>query len=143
MVNNIHYITGVLEHDDKNDGYSHNKVFQIAIPYLYPLFKLHKLSREAIEAKTIPPSRMVTGATNGPTYRLCLYSESILKGVVSEYCAPEMLKDSTTFIKFIESNRTILEDQARYVCTLDVIALYPSMPKEETLVALATRSRTI
>jgi hypothetical protein len=95
-----------LEHDDKNDGYSHSKVFQIAIPYLYPLFKLHNLSEEAIEAKTIPLSisRMVTGATNGSSYRLCLYSESILKGVVSEYCASEMLKDSTTFITFIESN---------------------------------------
>jgi hypothetical protein len=91
-----------LEHDDKNDGYSHSKVFQIAIPYLYPLFELHKLSREAIKANTIPPSKMVTGATNDSIYRLCLYSESILKEVVSEYSASEMLKDSTTFIKFIE-----------------------------------------
>ena len=53
----LHYITGVIEHQAKNDGYSHSKVFQIAIPYFYPLFKLHKLTRDAIEAKTIPPSR--------------------------------------------------------------------------------------
>ena len=30
----------------------------------------------------------------------------------------------------------MLENQARYVCTLDVVALYPSIPKEEALVAL-------
>ena len=47
-----------------------------------------------------------------------------------------MLKDSTTFIKFIESNRPMLENQARYVCTLDVVALYPSIPKVEALVAI-------
>ncbi|KAL5258790.1 hypothetical protein ACHWQZ_G009299 [Mnemiopsis leidyi] len=132
----LYYITGVLEHEDKNDGYSHSKVFQIAIPYLYPLFKLHKLSKEAIAARTIPPSRMVTGATNGPTYRLCQYTELILKDVVSKYCAPEMLKDSTSFIKFIEENRIMLEQSARYVCTLDVVALYPSIPKEQALLAV-------
>ena len=132
----LHYITGVIEHDEKNDGFSHSHVFRIAIPYIYPLFKIHKLSLAAIQAKTIPPTRMVTGSTNGPTFRLGLFVDSVLQPIARGYCAPEMVKDTTTFISYVEANRSVFESEARYVCNLDVVALFPSIPKDKALIAI-------
>ena len=132
----LHYITGVIEHDEKNDGFSHSHVFRIAIPYIYPLFKIHKLSLEAIQAKTIPPTRMVTGSTNGPTFRVGLFIDTVLQPIARQYCTPEMVKDTTTFISYIEANRSVLESEAKYVCNLDVVALYPSIPRDKALIAI-------
>ena len=129
----LHYITGVIDHEEGKDGYSHSHVFQIAIPYIYPLFKIHKLSLEALYAKTIPPSRMVTGSTNGPTYRLGVYIDSLLKPIAMKYCAPEIIKDTTTFIKFIESQRLPLQSNDWCIGNMDIVALYPSIPKNMAL----------
>ena len=103
---------------------------------MYPLFKLHKLTHEAILARTIPPTRMVTGSTNGPTFRLGLFVETVLQPIALQYCAHEMIKATTTFIQYIENNKSMLESNARYVCNLDVVALYPSIPRDMALLAI-------
>ena len=51
-------------------GQSHSHNFVACKPYVYPLFKGHRLTEEQLDNKVIPPTRMVTGSVNGPTYRL-------------------------------------------------------------------------
>ena len=45
-------ITGL----NANNNMMHSPVFRAVIPYAYPLFKIHKLSLEQIQAKVVPPS---------------------------------------------------------------------------------------
>ena len=54
----------------KKGGMSRGHEFVVRKPYMYPLFKLHKLSEDEILMKKIPPTRMVTSGVGGPTYRL-------------------------------------------------------------------------
>ena len=63
------YLTGVTE----KGGYSHDPSFCCSSPYIYPLYKLHKLKIDAIEKNVIPPTRMVTSGVNGPTYRIGVF----------------------------------------------------------------------
>ena len=58
-------ICGVTE----KGGMSHGHEFAVRKPYMYPLFKLHKLNEEKILQKIIPPTRMVTSGVGGPTYK--------------------------------------------------------------------------
>ena len=63
----------------KNGGMSKAHEFVVGKPYMYPLFKLHKLSENDILMKKIPPTRMVTSGVGGPTYRLGIFLDSLLK----------------------------------------------------------------
>ena len=47
-------------------------------PYAYPLFKIHKLSKEDIEKKKIPPNRLVHASKYGPLYRMKKWCSSYL-----------------------------------------------------------------
>ena len=75
-------------------GMSHSHDFCVSEPYMYPLFKIHKLNKTQIEEKVIPPTRMVTSCTNGPTYRLGLFIDAILQPVAKAYCKGELVKDN-------------------------------------------------
>ena len=104
---------------------------------MYPLFKIHKLNIEQIHAKVIPPTRMVTSGVGGPTYRLGVFIDNLLKPVVQKYCANELVKDSTSFIKELRSYETKGSvKQLKLLGTLDVDALYPSIRLELALKAL-------
>ena len=76
------YLTGKTE----KGGYSHDHSFCVRAPYLYPLYKIHKLNKQQIEDKVKPPNRMVTSSVNGPTYRLGVFLESVLQPVATAYC---------------------------------------------------------
>ena len=65
---------------------------------MYPLFKIHKLNEKMITEKIIPQTRMVTSGVGGPTYRLGLFIDSLLRPVVSRYFNGELIKDTTEFI---------------------------------------------
>ena len=73
------YLTGKTE----KGGHSHDHSFIVRAPYLYPLYKIHKLNKEQIESKVKPPNRMVTSSVNGPTYRLGVFLDSVLKPIAT------------------------------------------------------------
>ena len=109
-------------------GMSHSPSFRVGKPYVYPLFKLHKLTEQMISDKIIPPVRMVTSGVAGPTYRLGIFLDNLLQPVVKRYCAGEIVKDTTSFL----ASLALLEESnaiqgCNLIGTLDVDALYPSI----------------
>ena len=90
----------------KKDGMSHAHEFCMTKPYVYPLFKIHKLTEDMIAKKVIPPVRMVTSGVGGPTYRLGAYVNSILEPIVKKYCKGELVKNSIELIQEIKKLET-------------------------------------
>ena len=118
-------------------GMSHGHEFVVKKPHMYPLFKIHKLTHDEIQQKLVPPTRMVTSGVAGPTYRLGLFLDSVLKPVVQEYCKGELVKDSTDFIKeLIKMEGSGTSKSMNLIGTLDVTALYPSIRLDLALEAL-------
>ena len=122
----------------KKGGWSRGHEFVVKKPYMYPLFKLHKLSMDDIRRKKIPPTRMVTSGVGGPTYRLGVFLDSLLKPVVQQYCEGELIRDSTDFLielKKMESSG--ISKRMNLIGTLDVDALYPSIKPDLAITALS------
>ena len=132
----LHAICGLTE----KGGYSHNAAFQVRAPYCYPLFKIHKLDEQKIADKVIPPVRLVTAGTDGPTYRLGVFLENILNPVAARYCDGELVRDTSEFVKFIDDLN--IEDIPSNVASLDVDALYPSIRRDLLALALEDALRT-
>ena len=129
----IFAISGVT----KKGGMSRGHEFVVSKPYMYPLFKIHKLSEDDILMKKIPPTRMVTSGVGGPTYRLGVFLDMILKPVVQQYCDQELIKDSADFL--IELKKMGNDGRAKkmkMIGTLDVDALYPSISLDLAINAL-------
>ena len=104
---------------------------------MYPLFKIHKLKAHEIESRVIPPTRMVTSGVGGPTYRLGVFLDNLLKPVVQRYCKNELVKDSTSFLQKLKSIEEAGNSRKmNLVGTLDVNALYPSIRLDIALKAL-------
>ena len=121
----------------KNGGMSRGHEFVVRKPYMYPLFKLHKLSMDDIRMKKVPPTRMVTSGVGGPTYRLGVFLDSLLKPVVQQYCHGELIRDSTDFIVELKKmERNGITKRMNLIGTLDVDALYPSIQKDLAIKAL-------
>ena len=80
---------------------------------------------------------MVTGSTNGPTYRLGIFIDTLLQPLAISYCGTELLKDTTTFLQKVEQSKEILTESGMNVCTLDFDALYPSIREDLALTALS------
>ena len=68
--------------------------YQPESPYAYPLFKVHKLSREDIVDKKIPPNRLVHASKYGPLYRMEKWSSPYLTEISKEYCKEGFILDS-------------------------------------------------
>ena len=125
--NDCFLITGLTE----KGGMSHSPSFCTRKSYIYPLFKVHKLSEQMILDKVIPPVRMVTSGVAGPTYRLGIFLDGLLQPVVKKYCEGELMKDTTSFLVSLKN----VEDSGylkgcSLIGTLDVNALYPSIKTE-------------
>ena len=132
-------ITGVTV----KGGTSRGHEFVVKKPHMYPLFKIHKLTPEKIQQRIIPPTRMVTSGVGGPTYRLGLFLDSVLKPVVDVYCKGELVKDSTNFIKeLIDIENKGISKSMNLIGTLDVDALYPSIRIDLALEALGDALHT-
>ena len=87
--------------------------------------------------KKIPPTRMVTSGVGGPTYRLGVFIDSLLKPVVQQYCHGELIKDSTDFlVELKEMESSGLTKRMNLIGTLDVDALYPSIQLNLAIEAL-------
>ena len=128
----------------EQDGHSHSHDFVMTKPHTYPLFKGHKLKKEDFDNKVIPPTRMVTAAINGPTYRLGLFLNHILKSVAEKYCEGEVVQDSTHFIQEVQKlgDEISLSDPGLKVGTLDVDALYPNIDRSLAMEALQDALQT-
>ena len=61
--------TLITDLNDKNN-LKHAHCFKPVVPYVYPLFKIHKLNQEQIVNKVTPPIRLVHATKEGPLYRL-------------------------------------------------------------------------
>ena len=128
------YITGKTE----KDGYSKQHDFCITKPYMYPLFKIHKLNEEQITQKVIPPVRMVTASVGGPTYRLGIFLNGLLQPVADKYCDGEVIKDTTHFIQVTDSlkEKGYFRDASVYQAVLDIDGLYPNIRRDLALDAI-------
>ena len=62
-------------------------------PYVYPLFKIHKLSQVQIEEKKVPPNRLVHASKHGPMYRVEKWCSPYLSTISQSFCGDEFILD--------------------------------------------------
>ena len=114
----------------------HNELFaKQKTPYVYPLFKLHKLSIETIlqikpeEVAEKIPSRLVVGMSCCQLSRVQSWLESFLTPIAKMYGSFEYIKDSTDMLRNIEAikNEQNLDWNDTVLYTIDVKSLYPSI----------------
>ena len=73
--------------------------YQPEPPYAYPLFKLHKLSREDITNKKVPPSCLVHASKYSPLYRMEKWTSPHLTKISREFCKEEFILDAGDLIE--------------------------------------------
>ena len=112
--------------------------YQPESPYIYPLFKIHKLSGEDIANKKIPPNRLVHASKYGPLYRIEKWASPYLTTISREYCKQEFILDKRHLIeKFSEINSSKkLQNENINLFTLDVEKLYPSIQPKLAIAAI-------
>ena len=127
-------ITGL----NKNNNMKHAPEYRAEHPYIYPLFKIHKLNQQEIKNKTIPPCRMVNAAKNGPLYRMEKWISHYLSSASQIYCQNEFLLDTPHLIEFIKdyNDNASNTDGNINLFTMDVKSLYSSIKPELAIEAL-------
>jgi hypothetical protein len=88
-------------------------------PYLYLLPKIHK-------GITPPPGRPVVSGNNGPTEKISKFVNHFFNPTVKDIRS--FVKDTTHFLALVKDFGEIPESSL--LVTLDVAALYPSIPIE-------------
>ena len=108
-------------------------------PYVYPLFKLHKMPIERVlqlrpdEVADSIPSRLVVGMSNCQLSRVQCWLETFLTPLAKLYGDFEYIKDSTDMLQHIETTKKNLQEAGdnnwddKILFTIDVRALYPSV----------------
>ena len=126
-------ITGLTD----KGGMKHSPAFRATEPYPYPLFKIHKCTPEQLEAKNIPPLRLVHSTKQGPLYRSEKWCSPALTSISRRYCEEEFLLDTPDLIRQLEAlNRSSSPKETFQLFTLDVVALYPSISVDMALKAM-------
>ena len=112
--------------------------YQPESPYAYPLFKVHKLSREDLDNKKIPPNRLVHASKFGPLYRMEKWVSPYLTKISREYCKSEFILDTGDLIQQFETvnQSQTLKNENVHLFTLDVKSLYPSIKPNLALQAI-------
>ena len=107
-------------------------------PYAYPLFKVHKLSAADIDAKKIPPNRLVHASKFGPLYRMEKWRSPFLTTISKEFYKEEFILDTSDLISNLENLNASqsLQNENVNLFTLDVEGLYPSIQPELALQAI-------
>ena len=101
------------------------------------MFKIHKLSKDDISKKVIPPVRLVHSTRQGPIYRLEKWCSPYLTTISKDYSASEFLLDTPDLLNHIDSfNNSNTSGDKSLLFTLDVVALYPSISVDMALKAL-------
>ena len=120
---------------------NHSKLapeYQPESPYAYPLFKIHKLNREDIANKKVPPSRLVHASKYGPLYRMEKWTSPYLTTISRAYCEDEFILDKRSLVdNFKDLNDSKkLQNENINLFTLDVEKLYPSIQPHLALIAI-------
>ena len=125
---------------NENNNMMHGHVFKPVVPYVYPLFKIHKLSSQQILDRVTPPTRLIHATREGPLYRLEKWVSPYLTKISRDYCKGEFILDSPDLLSQVKimNNGKALErfGPKLNLFTLDVISLYPSIDPEIALEAL-------
>ena len=128
---------GKLKNKDGSIKFSHilsqKELFaQQRTPYVYPLFKAHKLPLKDLlqskpeEVHKVVPSRLVVGMANCQMSRVQRFLETILSPISKLYGSFEYIKDSTDFLIKLETMKS-WDWKKIILFTVDVKALYPSV----------------
>ena len=117
---------------------STSDMFKPGIPYGYPLLKIHKLSKEELANKKIPPSRFVTDLSTGVAARGDKFLVWKWLGPLSRDYAKDLVQDSTeALIKLEELEQSgVIRDNNAVSFSLDVVALYDSLSHDLVFRAL-------
>ena len=112
--------------------------YQLESPYVYSLFKIHKLSKDDISNKKIPPNRLVHASKYSPVYRIEKWCSPFLTTISREYCKEEFILDTRHLVKDIKELNTSekLRNENINLFTLDVEKLYPSIQPQLALAAI-------
>ena len=116
-------------------------------PYVYPLFKAHKLSKSTLlsvkpeEVHEKIPSRLVVGMQNCQLSRVQKWLEHLLTPISKIYGKFEHIKDSSDFLVQLETVKATAssehwEWEKLIVFTVDVKALYPSVQIKDVATSL-------
>ena len=122
---------------DSNELFSQQKT-----PYVYPLFKAHKLEFRNLltimpaEVATKIPSRLVVGMSSCQLSRIQAWLECFLTPLAKYYGTFEYIKDSTDMLIEIEKVKSVATEEEWnwddfIIFTIDVKALYSSIKFEE------------
>ncbi len=116
-------------------------------PYVYPLFKVHKMSVD--ELLQIRPNnvateieyRLVVGMSSCQLTRIQIWLEHLLTPLAKFYGNFEFIKDSNDFLLKLEEVKKIAEEEmwdwSNYILfTVDVKTLYPSVKFNNLVIAL-------
>ena len=127
-------ITGL----NSNNNMKHAPEYRPETPYIYPLFKVHKLNKEQINNKVTPPSRMVNAAKYAPLYRTEKWISPYLTLASQAYCKNEYIKDTPHLTDLIKEYNEIEKQSYEQLnlFTIDVEKLYPSIQPNLAIEAL-------
>ena len=144
--------TGKLKNKDGSLKFtrvtSSNELFAKQVtPYVYPLFKAHKLSMDELlqikpnDVHLALPSRLVVGMRSCQLSRVQLWLENFLSPLARLYGSFEYIKDSSDYLINLENIKTVAscenwDWEETVLFTVDVQALYPSVKFEHLVKAL-------
>ena len=136
-------VSGKLKNDDGSIKYtkvldSKELFSKQRSPYVYPLFKAHKITLEdllkvsAENVATEIPSRLVVGMACCQMFRIQCWLEGFLTPLAIHYGSFEYIKDSSDMLYEIECIKTTAMEENwdwenMTLFTIDVKALYPSV----------------
>ncbi len=118
-------ITGLTD----NNRVKQAPEYRAVSPYTYPSFKIHKLTKEEITEKKIPPARLIHASKYGPLYRAEKWTSPHLTKRSRSYCEDEFVRDTNHLLSMIEeeNNSGTFINEGYNLFTLDVEKLYPSI----------------
>ena len=118
-------ITGLTD----NNRVKQAPEYRAVSPYTYPSFKIHKLTKEEITEKKIPPARLIHASKYGPLYRAEKWTSPHLTKRSRSYCEDEFVRDTNHLLSMIEeeNNSGTFTNEGYNLFTLDVEKLYPSI----------------
>ena len=70
-------------------------------PYTYPSFKIHKLQKEEIAEKKVPPVRLIHASKFSPLYRMEKWTSPYLTKMSRRYCKKEFILDTKHILKMM------------------------------------------
>ena len=103
--------------------------YKAVSPYTYPSYKVHKLSKEEIEEKKVPPARLIHASKFSPLYRMEKWCSPYLTKWSRDYCKTEFILDTKHLLNMVNelNDNNYLTDASFNLFTIDVAKLYPSI----------------